>query len=335
MIVRADCGGLGNQTWEVWRHLDPEMTLVVMMGPEARGFEDQARYPAPSDSTWYARRTIPPALLTDFANHCDVVFTIESAYCHLGLDIINAAGARTVLLANPELYDHREHGTPSQLYVPTTWNTSPRQHPAEVLPQPVALDRFDRPLRAWGSGQCETFYHQAAPAMLDRNGTQALLNALPHVLHDCHLIISGAAEIPTQKIGHVSVESRTIPAENYWDTYPISADALVLPRRYGGLCLPVLEAAALGMPSIMTGVQPQVTWPSVIPIPTRMRETVGMKGGPVHVWAPSPIEIARAMDACLTAPTDQWQGRRRAAWEWARENSWGELLPTWQEALRG
>lgn len=45
---------------------------------------------------------------------------------------------------------------------------------------------------------------------------------------------------------------------NYYDNY--DGGVLVLPRKYGGLCLPINEAIASGMPVIATDISPNNTW---------------------------------------------------------------------------
>lgn len=335
MIVRADSGGLGSQLFECWRHLRPELTLVVQMGDDARGPEDLGRYGLPSETVWIARRHCTPQILADFASRVANVFVIESPYCQNGMDVMRQAGARVVLLANPELYAPYDHGMPSELYVPTHWNLCPGDDPAGHLPQPVALDRFPyRPVR----DACRVFVHQTAPAMLDRNGTRTVLRACEMVTEPCVLVITGrlGANVPgplPQKIGVVRIQHRDTFHENYWDAWPEEGDCLLSPRRYGGLSLPVLEAAAQGMPSLMSGVMPQMTWPSVVSVPTDGRDTVPMKGGPVYVWSVNPGALAMAMDACVQ--DRNWADRSRAAYSWAVDNSWGTLLPLWQEVLRG
>lgn len=335
LITRCDSGGLASQLLEIHRHIEPDLTLNVIFGDDARGPEDLMRFGPPSETVWHARRTCPPDLLADFASRVSTVMVVESPYCQNGLDVMRSAGARVVLLANPELYADYDHGKPSELYVPTCWNLMPGDDLALHLPQPVALDRFPyRPIR----DHCSTFVHQTAPAMLDRNGTRTVLRACEYVTAPCRLIITGnlgphiaPAEVPT-RIGLVDVELWPEVHDDYWRAWPAAADCLLSPRRYGGLSLPVLEAAAQGMPSLMSGVMPQIMWPSVIPVPTSLRETVPMKGGPVHVWTVDPQDLARAMDACVR--DEHWADRSKAAYSWAVDNSWGALLPHWQEVLR-
>ena len=51
----------------------------------------------------------------------------------------------------------------------------------------------------------------------------------------------------------------SVDREFYWTTY-YHQDALILPRRFGGLCLPANEAIGAGIPVIMPDIDPNNTW---------------------------------------------------------------------------
>lgn len=329
IIVRADCGGLGNQTWEAWRHLEPERTLVIRTAKAGRrGPEDASRYGVTS---WYGQDTrVDPRVLKDFASGCSVVLAIETTSCPHGIHILREAGVRTVLLANPELYRESEQGRPDVLRVPTPWAMS-RMHGARVLPQPVATDRFTpRPRTA-----ARIFYHPGAPAFHDRNGTEDVLAALPYVKNECTMIIRQPhvrKRSSRRQVGKVTVLFEHEYARAYWHAHPEEADVLVMPRRYGGLCLPVLEAAAMGMPALMTDLTPQNEWPHVVGIPVAQEKLVSMKGGAYPVWSVRPQDLAARMDQ-LIEDDDFVMKRSLQALDWAALNSWDTLLPQWLGTL--
>lgn len=331
VIVRADCGGLGNQTYEVWRHLKPAHTLVVHTHKSSRrGFEDTARY---GTIAWEGyNTTVSPHTLRDFASQVSVVFAVETTSCHNGFEIVRDAGARSVLLANPELYRESEQGRPDVLRVPTDWAIQLLPG-AKVLPQPVAVDRFTpRPVT-----ECRTFYHPGAPAFHDRNGTDLLLAALHAVEEDCTVIVHEphlhGSRTTHEQVGRVHLERRSTYVKDYWDVHPREADVMVMPRRYGGLCLPALETAAMGMPAVMTDIAPQSAWPHVVGVPARgTPKKVPMKGGVFPVWPVDPLELAHAMTS-LVRDVERVKRLSARALEWANENSWDKLLPLWVGTL--
>lgn len=327
MIVRADQGGLGNQTWEMWRHLEPEHTIVIAMHGDARGREHLERY----DDRFGSLTVNHGPFLTDdriqFATvACSTLVSVEGWYNPLTIRIAQANGCRTVLVGNPELYDHRE--APDLLLLPTPWERW--RTPGAVLQQPVALDRFVN--QSYLRRECFTFYHPCAPAMLDRNGTDIVLQALPYVKNPCRVVIRGhrQATPPTSAVTLEWVEHCT---DDYWNAYPDRTDVLLLPRRYGGLCLPAFEAAALGIPSLMLDLEPQKGWPFCFTSgPVREEMTYQMKGGEFSVYGIDPQQLATAMDFLIDHPPTVEHLSNRAL-DWAAQNSWESLLAEWKTAI--
>lgn len=335
VIVRADSGGLGNQTWEIWRHMRPERALVVLAGKHSRSAEDVTRYLDHDGTILHEGVTLSKAALKEFAASVDTVFTVETPYSSGGFGTIRSAGARSVLLANPELFCVDDHGWPDVIRCPTKWALD-RMPPeiCKVLPQPVATDRFKSRVRTG----CTTFFHPVAPAMLDRNGTDVVMDALKYVEEPCALIVHAPGvrspfREPEFVIGKVSVEWRDVHVDHYWEAYPEEADVLVLPRRYGGLCLPAFEAAACGIPAVMTHLSPQTDWPGVMTVKTTHSQQHYMKGGSYPVYRCSPKTLGAELTGVVKNPPAVEQ-RSRMALKWAHDNSWDALMPQWLGTLR-
>jgi hypothetical protein len=258
--------------------------------------------------------------MRQFARGLDKVLTVEGCYSWEGWDVIRDAGAKSVLIANPELY--ADDGA-DVVRVPTPW-CADRIARAAVLPHPVSTDRLTYRHRT----SAATFYHPTAPAMLDRNGTESVLEALPHVKHECTFIIRGGESRSKSRVGNVTVDWRTAFTDDYWDAYPDEADVIVLPRRYGGLCLPVQESAALGMPALMTDLAPQSDWPHVMRVPAKRTMSYRMKGGRYDVHTCDPVQLAERIDLLIESP---WlvSSLSQAAGAWATRRSWARLYPMW------
>lgn len=334
MIVRADQGGLGNQTWEFWRHLKPEITVVMCMHEHARGHEVPTRY---EQGGWdgivfynHGTRLADNILMQALAD-VDVLFSVEGWYNDSAVPAASRQGVRTVLVANPELFDH-QLPRPDCVILPTTWEAQ-RMPFAQVLPQPVALDRFvgRQQLRS----ECVTLFHPSAPAMLDRNGTEDLLNALPHVRNPLMLELRTARRNGVATIGNVRINWGGHRSEHYWASYPETADVMVLPRRYGGLCLPAMEAAALGIPVVTLDTPPHNEWEFAHHTPARQSFGYSMKGGEFPVYqASSSRHLAKAIDR-LVDDTSLLQELSQAALDYADTVSWERLLPEWEAVARG
>jgi glycosyltransferase involved in cell wall biosynthesis len=91
-------------------------------------------------------------------------------------------------------------------------------------------------------------------AAKDRNGTNTVVEMLKHSSADYELVI--ATQTPLDfitkdsrlKINKDNIRNR----EDLYNDY----DAMVLPRRYAGLCLPMNEALISGLPVFMTDISP-------------------------------------------------------------------------------
>ncbi len=117
----------------------------------------------------------------------------------------------------------------------------------------------------------------------------------------------------------LEVHDRQVP--DYWRLYD-DADALVLPRRYGGLSLPALEGMGAGLALMMPDVEPQRSeWVGMF-VPAAVERRRMTSAGPMDVATVDPVDLAERMDA---AELPKWRAASRA---WAVEHSWEELKPT-------
>src|SRR5690606_6547336 len=87
-------------------------------------------------------------------------------------------------------------------------------------------------------------------AIHDRNGTLDLLAALRHTNSNFSLTIHSQHELPSEY--YVDDSRVTYSIRNYEHSYEIynDYDAVIIPRRYGGLCLVANEALMSGLPVI-------------------------------------------------------------------------------------
>lgn len=326
VVARCDGGGLASQTWEAWRHLQPERTLVLDL-PSTRGKGHRERYPGAVFLDHY------PTLgeTRDFLDGLDVVFGAECWYCADWTSIAAECGVVCVQQANPELYDPAE-AAGSRIVLPTGWEACRVPHEA-ILPVPVPTDRFTPKLRA----EARRFYHVSSNAMADRNGTATLIAALRQVRSHITVTIRSARSRgdilahPLRVPTNVELVELSHSEQPYYACWP-DADVLLLPRRYGGLCLPAQEAAALGMPVVMTDLPPQRDWPHVELAPVMGSEPIVAKGGTFDAWTAEPGALARIIDRLASDP-ERVRDLSARALEWANERSWFSLLPTYRETL--
>lgn len=307
LIARGDDGGLGNMTWEFFRHLTPDRTLVIDLGARGRGPTHPERFPGAVVNAGMDHE-IDESLIRRFCDGLDVVYSAETFYRDSFTAIARSVGCATVLHAMPELF-RRDHAAPDAVWVPTPWQL--RRMPAEtlVIPVPVARDRSAFRQR----DRAVTFLHPAAPAFHDRNGRRAFVDALAEVESPITAILAGGDKPPPIRTETVTVDWRPEPTVDYWALYA-EADVLVLPRRYAGLSLPMQEALSSGMALIASDLSPQNHWR---PFPGHLvRATVShevrMVGGSFPVHNVAPIALARAIDALASDPDGVVASSQRA-----------------------
>lgn len=343
LIVRCDFGGgLANQSYEMARHLEPDAILIVMMGAKGRGtpeiperYSDLAHWVAPIDYQ-QANTGIMQAFLAEI----DMMLSVETFYEPFLLIRGKELGIERVLYANPELLYWEDPAEQADRYLwPAEW-VQPYPVAGEILPWPCSTDVTPRQEINWPP----RFVHVGAPAFHDRNGTEIVNQAIPLVTQTLTLGYYGSrTEDNFVNLGdHASIQLMRAP-DDHWDLYR-NADLLVLPRRYGCLSMTMLEAAAMGVPTLTTDLLPQSEWfrkwHPWLTIPAGPSVAQSMKGSQIHlgkpgvgVYDPRPEDLALAMDR-LAARADVLDALRVEVREWAEARSWEKLRPAWDAALR-
>lgn len=302
MIVRMDNSGLGIQTWEAYRHLKPDRVMVVDMSQYRSVSQFPERYP-----NFFMRvKSMPSKEQVDtFLEGLDAVFTCETPYSFYLLQRARDLGIRTIVQPNYEFapwMNRPKLPRPDLFVVPSPWHYDEFPDLKTLLPVPIATDRFT----VHESSSARKFVHVVGmPAAHDRNGTEAVVKALKFV--DSQI----AVEIFTQKPGYVdSLLSAGVVPRNvrvqvngtmpqyYWQMYA-AQDVLLLPRRYGGLSLPVNEALGAGIPVVMPDIEPNNLWlPADWLVPTRdsFQFIPGRLANPIEVYDPDPLYLAAKID---------------------------------------
>lgn len=256
LIARADSRGLGIQTLQFSRNIDCTKIMVIDC-PSAN--------PLPIRRDWYPGATWIKGLPTaaDFQTWLqglDVVYTAETGYGRALWSEAERAGVKTILHVNPEFLDTQDR--PTLWTAPSTWRYDELPEPKTLLPVPI-MPSPERP----AAHKAGRFLHVIGrPAIHDRNGSRQLLEALRYVRSPINLTITcqDPGYVPSLMSGiripdHVELEVRSGDVRDNQDLYG-GQDVLVLPRRFGGLCLPAQEAIGAGMPVIMPAISPNDSW---------------------------------------------------------------------------
>lgn len=330
LIARADARGLGIQTKAFHDAMRPAKTMVI---------DCPSQKPLPIRRDWYPDATWIHGLPTvkDFAAWLpglDVVYTAETGYGHALWDEAERLGVRTVLHANYEFLNRNDR--PSVWAAPSTWHLDDFPAGTVHLPVPITPAPTDFPQ----AGTARHFLHVVGrPAIHDRNGSADLLQSLQHVRSDITITITcqergyldglNRGHIP----GNVTLKVRTGDAATTTDLYR-GQHVLVMPRRFGGLCLPAQEATAAGMPVIMPNISPNDAWlPAEWLVPAtktgsfRARQHIELHTVDHHA-------LAARIDQFATDPNLYTEASAKAQ-EIAAALSWDALTPRYMEVLAG
>ncbi len=332
LIARADRTGLAVQTYEFSRHIECAKILVVDISRLNGQKNNFGLYPGakkisgePYPETTVSAGLPSNAVIDAFLDGLDLVFTCETPYSYYLFEAARRRGVKTVLQYNFELFDHlAEPGLPKPdlFAAPSLWRYNEVPFPNKCfLPVPVNRDLL--PPRQ--ITELRTVLHIAGnPAMEDRNGTRTVLDAWQHVKSPTKLVVRSPRRIPhTSRDPRVRVDTADRPW--YHELYS-GADALVMPRKFGGLCLPLNEALSCGMPVVMSDVAPQNGFlPPVMLVPAR-RDRKAMAKVPIDVHEVSPADLAARIDE-LAANPDRVAEASADADDLAASMSWKRLHP--------
>ena len=331
LIARADQGGIAAQSWQFARRMRPEKILVVHTEHDTRGKAKPEIYGGLGKEMRTCRRAPRRADAEWLLGGVDVVFTIECFYGHEVPILAQQRGVQTVIQGNPEMTGLGEMC--DVMLAPTKWRLDALPGEPRLLPFPTDGELL--PLRV-RRGQIHDLYHVASNAMCDRNGTELLLEALGHVTHEVTLWIRGG-DRPANKVEHrglVSVVWMGHWDGMFYDHWPVDMDALVLPRRYGGLCLPMQEAATLGLPIITLDVEPQRDWlPTASLVPATVDHTEPMRGGQFDIYTCEARRLAGAINMMIEDPSRAAYMRERSI-AWAESISWDALGDHYRDVFR-
>lgn len=328
LIARADSRGLGIQTKSFHDAMQPAKTMVVDC-PSAN--------PLPLRRDWYPGATWIHGLPTveDFhvwLQDLDVVYTAETGYGQALWDEAERLGVKTVLHLNYEFLDLNDR--------PTVWAAPSMWHYDDIpfankcfLPVPIELHPADFPTAG------RRFLHVVGrPAIHDRNGTEDLLQALQYV--ESTISVTFTCQDPQYVQGllaryslpdHVSVHQLTGDVTNHHDLYR-NQHVLIMPRRFGGLCLPVNEALGCGIPVIMPNISPNNQWlpQDWLTSAAKVREFHAKTL--IDVFGTNPQVLASQIDR-FAQDTTFFMRAKQEARELAQRLSWETQLPAYQQVL--
>lgn len=336
IIARGEDRGIGIQTWEAARHLAPAAVLCVSMGTYGQGFPNHwERFDGfhRFDVEWGRDYTFDLPTVHAFLDFVDVVYLVETAYYPEVYTLAAEHGVATVLHTNPELHRTEEATVATQVWLPTPWRAQEVAWftggpPPILVPYPVALDRFEYPNGLYESPPLRVLHVAGHAAYADRNGTKLVAAACREL--DPELVeVTVVSQDENPAIGPNAL--RMHATENYWDLYA-GFHALFMPRRFGGLCLPIQEAKAAGLAVVGLDIEPAGYY-DVLSVQAEEGSHMETGSGRVPIANANPRHLAAALTYLALHPDLARQQQRRSR-RWAEVHSWDALGHGWREELR-
>jgi len=302
IIARSDNTGLGNQTRELVNMLNPDKILLI----NSSFFNQNRQHPE-----WYAGydcittdRGFPrQGEIKGFLRNLDVVISCETFYSQQFIDMARLAGIKTILQYNYEFLGNLQHpdwSLPDVLLAPSTWHIDDISRlygdRCEVihLPPPTDAELF-KDVRNINAQDHKRILHVAGKAAVkDRNGTETVIKMLEYSREDYKLVIKTQTPLEIKSTDErIIIETDNVA--NKQDLYS-GYDAMVLPRRYAGLCLPMNEALMSGLPVFMPRVSPNTTvLPDEWTLEAELIDKFKAKAT-VNVWSVRPKSLAELID---------------------------------------
>lgn len=342
IIARADKTGLGNQTRNLVRMLKPFRVMVIDSRPFNKneqffnmyeGLNVQIVHGFPTDNDVYR-----------FLRGLDTVLTCELFYNNRFITIAEATAVRTYNQYNYEFLDNLANPRlplPTKLLSPSKWHLEEMQqrYPDKVvyLPPPTFSDQYTgvREYNYSITGKPRFLHIVGRMAVNDRNGTLDLLQALAYTKEDFELVLKVQTSSPVleqyqdERI-HFDYDS---PQD---ETYLYQGfHALILPRRYAGLCLPMNEALMSGLPVLMTDVDPNnKILPEKWLVPATKQGSFHTRTN-IDLYSVNHKDLAAKIDKlCKQIKNNKFKKEQEQAYNLAYENYSAEvLLPKYQEII--
>jgi glycosyltransferase involved in cell wall biosynthesis len=261
LMVRGDYGGISIQSRRLANFLKPERILYI----DSRSFsKNKEQHPEWYDGfNGYKVDGFPTNReVIKFMQGLTHFLCIENPHNFLFFSLGKQKGIKTFCQTNYEFADNIRDPSlplPDKFLMPSYWKLDEMKErfDAEYLPPPINPEEFSTARDINLNRKGNRFLHIVGTlAAEDRNGTLDLLKALKHTQSSFELIIRSQHPLPPEymtddhRVKYI-IENTPETQDMYKDF-----DALILPRRYGGLSLPVQEALISGLPVLMPDISP-------------------------------------------------------------------------------
>lgn len=265
LIAFSNNGGLGAQTRRLAYMLKPERIMVI----DSTGFSPnkENRLDWYKDFDYFTCQGFPTNdQVKKFLQNLTHVFTCENPY-NFGLVYWGQQqGTKIYCQSNFEFCDNLDKPwlpVPDKFLMPSYWKIKDMEelfgrNRVTYLPPPIDPAEFAKAqqVNLTRTGKPRFLHIIGTVASFDRNGTLDLLDSIKLCKSDFELVIRTQHTLPMEYL--LDDPRVTYDMDNKADNSELyeGFDALLLPRRYGGLSLTTNEALMSGLPVIMTDISP-------------------------------------------------------------------------------
>lgn len=262
IIARSDLTGLGNQSRNWVRLLKPNKVVVI----DSISFNGNEQHPE-----WYQHENtmtidgfIDDSEIDKILEDTDILLTFEIPYNYNLFARAKELGIKTVLQNNWEFTDYLQQTLPRpDLFMSHSyWHLDDQRvllGRSWYVPTPVFVDDYaeiyaDNLLLRRPTPK---FLHVAGrQTVRDRNGTLDLIKAVESIPDSVKFQL--VIKTQTAEVGETHDPRIVIDRDSPEDEKELyrGFDAMIMPRKFGGACMPMTEALAAGLPVIMTNVEP-------------------------------------------------------------------------------
>ena len=264
LIVFCNNGGIGIQTRRLCYMLKPDKLLAIDSSNFSKITEQHFEWY--DGFSGYRVNGFPKDHeVKKFLTGLTHVVCVENPLNYNLTDYAKRMGIKVFIQTNYEFCDFLNHDLvlPYKFLMPSYWKIKEMKNKfgnnvVDYLPPPIDPNEFKdvREINFKRSGRLRILHIVGTLAANDRNGTLDLLQSLKYTKLDFELVIHSQQELPPEyMVNDQRVRYSMRSLENSCDLYK-DFDALILPRRYAGLCLPCNEALMSGLPVLMTDTSP-------------------------------------------------------------------------------
>lgn len=315
MVVFSSNSGLGNQSRRLCQMLRPERILLIDNSSFSKNKE---QHPEWYDGfSGYTCDGFPNnSAVNKFLPGLTHLYIIENP---LNWHMVTRAlqmRIKVYVASNYEFCDNlvKPHlPIPDLFLMPSYWMVKEMKEKfgegtVKYLPPPVFHQEFksarDYNLNIPKETKKRILHIIGTLAASDRNGTKILLEALKYTKSDFQLVIKSQHALPP--------EYQTDDPRVIWDIRDNTSvesmyhnfDFMILPRRFGGLCLPMQEALMSALPVIMPDISPNdEALPSKWLVPAEVEGEIVTRT-PITLYAMNARSLAKKIDEMIDKDLD-------------------------------